>query len=80
MCGINVIRVWTYISANEGLYKRTFDYLSFMLSGFFAGMLVRRVDLVLGTSPQFFTVCAACMVGVLKRVPWVFELRDIWPE
>jgi glycosyltransferase involved in cell wall biosynthesis len=38
------------------------------------------VDVVIGTSPQFFTVCAAYVVGLLKRVPWVFELRDIWPE
>ena len=78
--GIRVIRVWTYITANEGFIKRTLDYLSFMVTGFFASMFVRRVDIVVGTSPQFFTVCAAYMTSLLKRVPWVFELRDIWPE
>jgi glycosyltransferase involved in cell wall biosynthesis len=41
---------------------------------------VKKVDVVIGTSPQFFTVCAAYVVGLMKRVPWVFELRDIWPE
>lgn len=51
-----------------------------MVTGFFASMFVRRVDIVVGTSPQFFTVCAAYMTSLLKRVPWVFELRDIWPE
>jgi glycosyltransferase involved in cell wall biosynthesis len=35
---------------------------------------------VVGTSPQFFTACAAFAVGTLKRRPWVFELRDLWPE
>lgn len=80
MAGIRVIRVWTYITANEGLIGRTFDYFSYMISGFFASLFVRRVDIVVGTSPQFFTVCAAFMVGLVKRVPWVFELRDIWPE
>lgn len=80
MAGIRVVRVWTYITANEGFAKRTLDYLSFMLTGFFASLFVRRVDVVVGTSPQFFTVCAAFMTAVFKRVPWVFELRDIWPE
>lgn len=80
MADIRVIRVWTYITANEGFAKRTLDYLSYMFSGFLASLFVRRVDVVVGTSPQFFTVCAAYMTGLLKGVPWVFELRDIWPE
>lgn len=80
MAGIRVIRVWTYIAANEGFAKRTLDYLSYMFVGFVASLFVRRVDVIVGTSPQFFTVCAAYMTALLKRVPWVFELRDIWPE
>lgn len=80
MDGIRVIRVWTYITANEGFAKRVLDYVSFMLTGTLAALFVRKVDVVVGTSPQFFTACAAWMVGKLKRVPWVFELRDIWPE
>lgn len=80
MAGIRVIRVGTYITANEGFLRRTLDYLSFMCSGFLASLFVKRVDVVVGTSPQFFTACAAFMAGLCKRVPWVFELRDIWPE
>lgn len=80
VAGIRVIRVWSYITANEGFAKRTLDYLSFMVSGFLASLFVRRVDIIVGTSPQFFTVCAAYVSGLFKRVPWVFELRDIWPE
>lgn len=78
--GITVIRVWTYITPNEGFVRRILDYLSYMFTGFLASLLVRRVDVIVGTSPQFFTVCAAYMTSLLKRVPWVFELRDIWPE
>ena len=77
MAGIRVIRVGTYITANEGFVRRTLDYLSFMVMGFLASLAVRRVDVVVGTSPQFFTVCAAYVTGLCKRVPWVFELRDI---
>jgi len=78
--GIKVIRVWTYITANEGFFKRTLDYVSFMISAVIASFFVKKVDVVIGTSPQFFTVCAAYLVGLFKRRPWVFELRDIWPE
>ena len=80
MDGIRVVRVWSYITANEGFTKRVLDYLSFMATAVLAGFFVRRVDVVIGTSPQFFTACAAYLTGTLKRVPWIFELRDIWPE
>lgn len=78
--GIRVIRVWTYISANEGFVKRVLDYQSFMFSATVASLFVRGVDVVVGTSPQFFTACAGWIVGAMKRIPFVFELRDIWPE
>lgn len=78
--GITIVRVWTYITANDGFVKRSLDYMSFMLFAFFASLFVRNVDIIVGTSPQFFTVCAAYVSSVIKRVPWVFELRDIWPE
>lgn len=80
LSGIRVLRVWTYIAANQGFTRRTLDYLSYMVTGFLAGLFVRRVDVVVGTSPQFFTVCAAYAVSRIKRAPWVFELRDLWPE
>ena len=78
--GIRVIRVWSYITANEGFVKRVLDYTSYMLTAFIASLFVRRVDIVVGTSPQFFTAVAAWAVGAAKRIPFVFELRDIWPE
>lgn len=78
--GIRVIRVWTYITANEGFAKRIADYVSFMITAILASIFVRRVDVVIGTSPQLFTAVAACVVGFVKRRPWVFELRDLWPE
>ena len=80
MEGIEVIRVWSYITANEGFSRRVLDYLSFMFSAILAAPWVRGVDVVIGTSPQFFTAGAAYVVGALRRVPYVFELRDLWPE
>jgi glycosyltransferase involved in cell wall biosynthesis len=80
MDGIRVIRVWTYITANEGFLRRILDYVSFMFSATLAAPFVRKVDIVVGTSPQFFTACAAYLVSRMKRIPFVFELRDLWPE
>ena len=80
MNGIRVIRVWSYITANERFVKRILDYQSFMVSATLAAPFVRNVDLVVGTSPQFFTVCAAYLVSRMRRIPFVFELRDMWPE
>ena len=78
--GIRVVRVWSYIAANEGFSKRILDYLSYMITSFLASFLIRKVDLVVGTSPQFFTAVSAWLVAFYKRKPFVFELRDLWPE
>lgn len=78
--GIEVVRVWSYITANEGFVRRILDYLSFMVSAIVASPRIRGVDVVIGTSPQFFTAVAAYVVSRIKRIPYVFELRDLWPE
>lgn len=77
--GIEVWRVKTYIAADHSFLKRTIDFLSFMLSSFLFGIFSKKVDVVVGTSPQFFTVISAWALSKLKRVPFIFELRDIWP-
>jgi glycosyltransferase involved in cell wall biosynthesis len=78
--GITVVRVWSFVGANQGFLIRILDYLSFMVTSTIAGMLTKSPDIVIGTSPQFFAVCAAWMIAAGKRRPFVFELRDLWPE
>jgi glycosyltransferase involved in cell wall biosynthesis len=80
MEGINVLRVWTYITANEGFLRRTVDYASFFLTAVPASLFVRKVDLIVATSPQLFAPCAAFAAGLLKWRRYIFELRDLWPE
>lgn len=77
--GIRVIRVWSYISANKGMIRRTLDYLSFAFTSFVAG-LFQKADVIIATSPQFFTTWSGFLLSKIKRKPWVFELRDLWPE
>jgi glycosyltransferase involved in cell wall biosynthesis len=79
MNGIRVVRVKTYITSNEGFLKRTLDYVSFMFSGVIAGLFQRRPDIIVATSPQFFAALGAWLLAALRRKPFVFELRDLWP-
>lgn len=78
--GVSVVRVWSYITANEGSVKRILDYVSFMVSSIIAAIFLPRPDVVIGTSPQFFSAMAAWVTAKIKRRPFVFELRDLWPE
>ncbi len=77
--GINVIRVWSYITANKGFVKRTLDFISFSISSFIAGLFV-EADVIVATSPQFFTALSGRTLKFWKRRPWIMEVRDLWPE
>lgn len=77
--GIKVIRVWSYMVPNKGFIKRTLDYISYSVSAFIAGLFV-GTDIIVATSPQFFTALAGRALAKWKRKPWVMEVRDLWPE
>ncbi len=78
--GIRVIRLWSYITANKGFFKRTLDYVSYMVVAVLFAWRYPKFDVILATSPQFFTAVAGYLIGKLRRRPWLFELRDLWPE
>lgn len=77
--GIRVVRVKTYIAANEGFLRRTLDYVSFMAAATVAGLFETEPDVVVATSPQFFCAVGGWLLSKLRRRPFVFELRDLWP-
>lgn len=77
--GVRVIRVWSYMTANEGMLKRTLDYLSFVFSAIFFFWRYPKFDVILATSPPLFVPIAGYVLSKLRRRPWVFELRDLWP-
>ena len=78
--GIVVHRVWTLLAPNKGVVKRTLNYLSFMPPAVWRSLRLGRFDVLIGTSPQFFCAVATWIAASLGRTPWVFELRDLWPE
>ncbi len=77
--GIRVIRVWSYIVANKGFLKRTLDFVSYSITSFIAGLFV-ETDLIIATSPQFFTALSGRALAFWKHKPWIMEVRDLWPE
>ena len=78
--GIRVVRVWTWIAPNKGMVFRILNYISYMLSAVWSALWLPRPDVVVSTSPQFFCGWAGVWYHWLKRVPFVLEIRDIWPE
>jgi glycosyltransferase involved in cell wall biosynthesis len=77
--GIDVLRVWTYITANKGTVRRILSYLSYMFAAGIAALGARRPDVLIATSPQFFCGLAGAIVSELRRLPFVLEIRDLWP-
>ncbi|MBH0201202.1 MAG: glycosyltransferase family 4 protein, partial [Nitrospira sp.] len=78
--GISVVRIWTFVTANEGFLKRTLNYISYMCSAVLVSIFLPKADIVLSTSPQFFNGLAGYLVSKLRKIPWVLEIRDLWPE
>ena len=79
MSGIRVVRVKTFIAPNRGVVWRTIDFLSFMTTGLWAGLFEAKPDVIAATSPQFFAAVAGWLLAGARRVPFVFELGDLWP-
>ncbi|RKY15783.1 MAG: glycosyltransferase WbuB, partial [Planctomycetota bacterium] len=79
--GIRVIRTWLYAAPNVGVFRRSLCYLSFMISAIITGLLyIRRPDVVIATSPQLLVGVAGWLIAKVKRCPFIFEVRDLWPE
>lgn len=78
--GIRVIRTWMYVTPNSGFARRVANYLLFALLATWAALRAPRPDLVIATSPQFFVGVAGALASRLRRLPFVLEIRDLWPK
>ena len=79
--GIRVLRCWLYAVPNRGVGRRGLDHLSFMLTCLLFGLpRIGRVDVVIASSPTLFSALSAWLIARIKRVPFVLEVRDLWPE
>jgi glycosyltransferase involved in cell wall biosynthesis len=76
---VRIIRPYVYPSLHRSFFHRMINFFSFMVSSLLAGLRVNRVDLVWGTSPPIFQGVTAWLLARLKRKPFLFEVRDLWP-
>jgi glycosyltransferase involved in cell wall biosynthesis len=77
---IEIVRVKSFIAKNEGVARRTLDFLSYMVTAYVAGLIAKRPDIVIATSPQFFTAVGGWALAATRRLPFIFELGDLWPR
>ena len=80
--GIKVIRSHVSKSYNSGLLGRLWGYFSFMLSSLYAGLFIDKgkYDVIVVTSPPLFVGISGLLISKIRRIPMVFEIRDLWPE
>ena len=78
--GIHVVRTWLLPLPNRKSYERILNYSSFCVSAALRGLELRRPDVVIATSPQLLVGLAGWWIALWQRVPFVFEVRDLWPE
>lgn len=78
--GYRVVRTWLYATPNEGIARKTLGHLSFMVSAVLLGARASGpADVVVVSSPTFFSIGAGLLLARLKRARLVVEVRDLWP-
>ncbi len=75
-----VVRTWLLPFPNRKPYERILNYSSFCASAAMTGMFLARPDVIIATSPQLLAAVSGWWLSRVKRVPFVFEVRDLWPE
>ncbi len=79
--GVDVVRTWIYAAPNSGRVRRSLAYASFAASAVVSGLWhTPQPDVVIATSPQLLCACAGRLAALLRRAPFIFEVRDLWPE
>jgi len=78
--GIKVIRVPIFPTHLRSPVRRALNYISFFTSSLVSSLFLKNRDVVIATSPSLFTGLTGLFFSRLKDVPFVFEVRDLWPE
>jgi colanic acid biosynthesis glycosyl transferase WcaI len=77
---VSVFRTWLWPLPNRKAHERIRNYTSFCLSAAIRGMSLPRPEVIIGTSPQLLVALSAYWLARSRRLPFVFEVRDLWPE
>ena len=77
---IDVFRTWLWPLPNRKAHERMRNYASFCLSAALRGLTIPSPDVIIATSPQLLVGLAGWWLAFARQVPFVFEVRDLWPE
>lgn len=77
---VDVFRTWLWPLPNRKAHERMRNYASFCLSAALRGLTIPRPDVIIATSPQLLVGLSGFWLGSARRIPFVFEVRDLWPE
>jgi colanic acid biosynthesis glycosyl transferase WcaI len=77
---VDVYRTWLWPLPNRKTHERMRNYASFCISAAVRGLTMPRPDVIIATSPQLLVGLSGWLLARAKRVPFVFEVRDLWPE
>ncbi len=80
MSGVRVLRAPALPTLHRSLLWRVISYLSFTFTSFWTGLRAEKPDVVIGTTPPLFQLPSACAISFLRRVPFLLEVRDLWPK
>ena len=78
--GISVYRTWLWPLPNRKAHERMRNYSSFCISAALRGMFLPRPDVVIASSPQLLVGLSGWWISFSRQIPFVFEVRDLWPE
>ncbi|MFH1454648.1 MAG: glycosyltransferase family 4 protein [Armatimonadota bacterium] len=73
-------RVYVPESYKKGFSGRISCYISYLILSVLYSFKIKKPDLVLTTSPSLFTALAGYIISRIKRVPFILEIRDLWPK
>jgi colanic acid biosynthesis glycosyl transferase WcaI len=77
---VDVVRTWLLPFPNRKAYERMLNYSSFCVSAASTGMFLHQPDVVIASSPQLLVGLSGWWLARCNGVPFVFEIRDLWPE
>lgn len=77
---ITVLRTFTSAWKYYTFWGRILSYLSFIISSLIAGLLSAKPDIIIASSPAVFIGLVGYIISFVKRIPFVFEIRDLWPD
>ncbi len=75
-----IVRTYEFAAKNSWSILRTLNYLSFMISSFFYSLFTKKPDIIIVTSPPLFTAIWVLFLHKIKKIPYILEIRDLWPD